>query len=125
MPAATETTLDSPGGTLVWPKPSPKVWSPQATTVPLLLRARKCEVPAAIPMTFDKPGGTSVALPHSTSVPSVFKARLFPPPAAIAVALFKPKGTFVAVIELPAQAVIVPLGTKRLAAPRDRPATLL
>lgn len=61
-------------------------WSlcPQATTVPLDLRARLWLLPAAIAVTPDKPAGTPNASPQARTVPSPLSARACRAPTAIA-----------------------------------------
>src|SRR2546426_3990132 len=51
----------------------------QVTTVPSVVKAIACQMPAAMAVTFDSVGGTFVSPwrfgPHATTVPSAFKAR--------------------------------------------------
>ena len=71
------TALLKPAGTFV----RPKMFGPQATTVPLFFNARLEYVPLAIVTTLFKPGGTFVSpgkvfTPQATTVPLLFNARL-------------------------------------------------
>src|SRR5438876_9386778 len=101
--------LVSPGGTLV----SPSEFEPQATTVPLLSKAKPKYPPAAIAVTLLKPGGMFVwpetgLLPQTATVPSALRATLWEPPAAISTTFDKFIGTLVWPKELSPQARTVP-----------------
>src|ERR1051325_5855918 len=82
--AATAVMLLKPGGT--------DIVGPHPTTVPLDCTATPKSYPAAIAVTFERPGGIGVAYcqPHCCTVPSASNARLNWEPPAMATTLLNP-----------------------------------